>query len=83
MPHLPAIAIVSLSGALPGPATVLATDEDTGTTLTFHLVVAAPRAHPEAPWMATAEASGRQGRGASFLGPWEAAMRAMQDARGA
>ncbi len=79
VPHHPSIAIISLSGTLPGPAVVLATHEDTGETLAFRLRVA-PGATPEAPWTATAEASGLEGQGSSHLGPYEAALRAMQDA---
>jgi hypothetical protein len=86
MPHHPSISITSISGTLPGLAAVLALHEDTGEALAFRLQVA-PGTTPEDPWTATAEAGSgpgeaatRAGQGISHLGPYEAAMVAMQDA---
>ncbi len=80
MPHHPSIAITAISGSIPGSLTVWATHEDTGKDHVFLATVQRGEGALEEPWRATAEASGRSGHGASHIGPWEAAVRAMEDA---
>lgn len=83
MAHNPTIAILSLSGSLPGLSTVHAVHEETGRHLTFqaYTTPASIPATPELPWRAIVETEGRpRGEASSHLGAYEALQDAMRAA---
>lgn len=79
MTSLPSTTVTSISGSLPGLAVVLAMDDDTGKLVTFSIMSSKVGGREDL-WEATAETGGRVGEGASHLGPYEAAKRAMDNA---